>query len=170
MSMMWWKSSVANSNHQILREWLTTLRTTLAKQMQNQVQKTKIVKHHQKNKKRVNKYTIYNGYIRILVEDVVTKSGSLHDSFVRHYMDVAMREEFKCSCPLSFYGGIRANKDFFVAYAFCLIFSHKAWYKFDILEIDSNVLEIHVSGLPHYRLNTPKTRNWDTVHSGVFVG
>ncbi|KAK0070621.1 hypothetical protein PV326_002289 [Microctonus aethiopoides] len=56
-----------------------------------------------------------------------------------------MTKDFRCSCPLRFYGGIRTNNESFVAYAKCQVISHDARFRVDIIEFDENIAEINVS-------------------------
>ena len=61
--------------------------------------------------KKAIKYNVDFGSVTILTETVANRKFELVDSSLRSKIDTVLQQEFKCPCPLRFYGGIQANQD-----------------------------------------------------------
>ena len=119
-------------------------------------------KSNRKMKKRIL-YNVYLGKVSISTQTVVTPKGFLNDNFLRNEIDIVLRTELGCPCPVRFYGGIRANEKYhFVGYAKCAITSHQALFRFDVLELDEHILEIRVSS------DKPMIKTHDTISMKPF--
>lgn len=91
-------------------------------------------------------YKFLIGKARIVTDRIATKCGCIDNELMWDNIDALSTGTFKCSCPLGFYGSIRANKGgSYVLYAACAIVSHKARFRFDVFEVDENIIEINFS-------------------------
>ena len=113
---------------------LSDANESLDMKIKKNVSKTKIV------------YSEDFGTATILTTAIASSDGYAQYNLLRYEIDVVLRKEFRCPCPLSFYSGIRANQNgSFVGYSTCGIASHLAMFRFYAFEVDEHIMAINVS-------------------------
>ena len=81
-----------------------------------------------------------------MTNTIVSSNGNAQYDLLRYEVDLVLRKEFRCPCPLSLYGGIRSNVNgSFVGYARWQIVSHSAMFQFHAFEVDEHIMAINVS-------------------------
>lgn len=90
------------------------------------------------------KFSISLGKFNIPSVQLLGDDGNIDKDKVRDVISKCMLHDVSYSCPLSFYGGIRSNIEFLVAYAKCRYGSHAQSFKFDVTDFKTRLSTIYI--------------------------